>query len=224
MERAGDGAAFFDVDRTLLPGVSAEMLLARGLLRGTFPGRFRWLPFLIEALRLLPNGVTIARKANKAYLAGAAAEEVRVWGERLFASEILPRLDPAREDWVEDERGRGRAIVLLSGMPDILLTPFARRFRADHAIGTPLEIDARGRLTGRRAGPHPYGEAKLEIARRLARRNGWDPARCSAYGDHASDVRLLEWVGEAHAVDPDARLRRESLRRGWTIHESRGRH
>jgi len=163
------------------------------------------------------------RKANKAFLSGVAPEEVRAWGERIFADSIGPRLvhDPGIA-WVEHERGLGRAIVLLTGMPDLLLDPFIRRFSADLAIGTPLEVDGRGRLTGRRAGPHPYGKAKLEIARALCEKHGWDPHSCSAYGDHASDVSLLEWAGEAYAVDPDKGLRRIAQSRGWTVLE-RGR-
>jgi putative phosphoserine phosphatase/1-acylglycerol-3-phosphate O-acyltransferase len=211
------GAAFFDVDKTLLPGVSAEMLLVRGLLKGTIPGRFQSLPFLVEWLRLLPQGITVARKANKAYLAGAQPDEVRAWARKLFDEQITPRLGLRAGEWIALERARGRAIVLLSGMPDLLLEPFAERFRSDLAIGTPLEVGASGRLTGRRAGLHPYGAAKLAIARAIVDDRGWDPIACSAYGDHASDAYLLAWVGEAFAVDPDERLRREAVRRGWTI-------
>jgi putative phosphoserine phosphatase/1-acylglycerol-3-phosphate O-acyltransferase len=219
METNYRAAAFFDVDRTLLPGASAEMLFVRALLRGQIPGRFRVLPFLAEWLRLLPKGITIARKANKAYLAGAAPEEVRRWGEELFAAQIEPRLHGRGRTWIERERNAGRAIVLLSGMPELLLEPFVLHFAADFRIGTPLEIDARGKLTGRRAGPHPYGRTKLEIAQKLAEEHQWDLSECSAYGDHASDVFLLASVGEAHAVDPDPRLRSEAAARGWPILE-----
>lgn len=225
MDGTPSGASFFDVDKTLLPQVSVEMLLVRGLLRRTVPGRFRWLPFLFEGVRLLPRGLTVARKANKAYLAGSDPAQVREWAETLFRSEIEPRLGDRGREWIARERALERKIVLLTGMPSLLLGPIARHFGADLAIGTKMQLDARGRLTGRRAGPHPYGRAKLEIARRLALAHGWDPRRCSAYADHWSDAHLLRWVGEPFAVDPDTRLRREAERRGWTIlrHELTGR-
>jgi HAD superfamily hydrolase (TIGR01490 family) len=224
MRPSPNGAAFFDVDKTLLPGTSTEMLLVKALLRGRLPGRFRLFPFLAEALRLLPKGPTLMRKANKAFLAGATPEEVRAWGERLFTETIGPRLegDPGRE-WVEAERCRGRAIVLLTGMPELLLPPFVRHFGADIGIATPLDVDAHGRLTGGHEGVHPYGEAKLELARRLCEQHGWDPRVCSAYGDHATDAFLLEWVGEAVAVDPDDGLRAIALERGWRVLDRRPR-
>jgi putative phosphoserine phosphatase/1-acylglycerol-3-phosphate O-acyltransferase len=218
MSTTGSGAAFFDVDRTLLPGISAEMLLVRAMLRRKLPGRFRLLPYLIEAIRLLPKGPTIMRKANKAFLAGASPDQVRAWGERLFVDAIAPRLadDPGRS-WVARERARGRAIVLLTGMPDLLLAPFVRHFAADLGVGTPLDLDTRGRLTGTHTGLHPYGQAKLTIARSLCERHGWEARACSAYGDHESDAALLEWVGEAFAVDPDDGLRSIAHARAWTI-------
>ncbi|MBD3161590.1 MAG: HAD-IB family hydrolase [Candidatus Eisenbacteria bacterium] len=212
------GFAFFDVDGTLLPRTSAEKILARALLRRETPGRFRILPFLLEAVRLLPRGATVARKANKAYLKGATADEVRAWGERLFSERIALLLDDWGAALVSEERERGRRIVLLTGMPDLLLEPFARRFEADAAIGTALETDRAGRLTGRRAGPHPYGPAKREIARSFAAEHGAELGDCSAYGDHASDAVLLGEVGEPHAVDPDRGLERIARRHGWSIH------
>ncbi len=213
-------AAFFDIDKTLLPGVSAEMLFLRSLLRGKIPGRFRVLPFIAEAIRLVPNGLTVARKANKAYLAGAAPDEVRSWAEQLFASQILPRLGGRGSAWIDHERSQMRAIVLLSGMPSLLIDPFTRHFSADLSVGTVMEVNDRGKLTGRRSGPHPYGPAKLEIARQLATEHGWKLPDCSAYGDHASDAFLLGSVGEAYAVAPDRLLRMEATRHGWTILEA----
>lgn len=219
METNYPAAAFFDVDRTLLPGVSAEMLFVRALLRREIPGRFRIFPFLAEWIRLLPNGFKTARKANKAYLAGAKPDEIRQWGEHLFTARIEPRLGKRGRIWIEKERTHGRAIVLLSGMPEPLLGPFIRHFAADFSIGTPLEVDASDTLTGRRAGPHPYGRTKLEIAQQLAEIHGWSLSECSAYGDHASDAFLLGSVGQAYAVDPDPQLRNEAQRRGWPILE-----
>jgi len=210
-------AAFFDVDRTLIPGTSMEMLLTFALLRHEVPGMFAWLPFLVEWFRLLPYGPTIARKANKAYMAGARPEDLRGWADDLFERKVRPRLGDRGHAWIAREKARGRAIVLLSGMPDLLMGPLVRTFAPDLAVATVLEVGANGRLTGRRAGMHPYGRHKLTIARDLCARHGWDLADSSAYGDHASDAYLLAAVGEPYAVDPDRRLRRLALLRGWPI-------
>jgi phosphoserine phosphatase len=104
-------------------------------------------------------------------------------------------------------------------MPDLLLGPYRRHFGADVAVGSELEVAASGRLTGRLAGPHPYGVVKLEMAQRLAEQHGWPAAACSAYGDHGTDALLLAWAGGAYAVDPDPALRAAARQHGWRILE-----
>jgi phosphoserine phosphatase len=38
-----------------------------------------------------------------------------------------------------------------------------------------------------------------------------------AYGNHQSDIPLLELVGHAHAVEPTEQLRKTALEKGWPI-------
>jgi HAD superfamily hydrolase (TIGR01490 family) len=217
-------AAFFDVDRTLIPGTSMEWILARSLIGKEIPGRFAWVPFLIEGLRLLPYGLSVARKANKGYLAGARPDDVRAWAEAVFERHIRSRLGPEGHEWIGAERARDRAIILITGMPDLMIGPILRTYQPDLAIATVLESKNDGRLSGRRASVHPYGRVKLKIAQDLALRHGWDLTRCSAYGDHATDAHILAGVGEPNAVDPDKRLRRLALLRGWPIRDRSPRH
>lgn len=216
------GAAFFDVDKTLLPDTSMEMLLATALLRGELDGRFAVFPFIAEWFRLLRRGPTAARKANKAYLRGARPEDVRSWAEEIFAREVSPVLGDRGHRWISRERDRGRVIVLMTGMPDLLLGPLIRTFSPDAAVATVLMVGENGRLTGRRASFHVYGIAKRFLARQLAKDHGLDLALSSAYGDHSSDVYLLESVGKPYAVDPDRRLRRIAVARGWRILQGSG--
>ena len=73
------------------------------------------------------------------------------------------------------------------------------------------------RGTGRLAGPFCYGPGKVDAIHELARWEGLDLAQCYAYSDSASDLPMLEAVGHPVAVNPDSRLERLALRRGWPI-------
>ena len=53
--------------------------------------------------------------------------------------------------------------------------------------------------------------------RAWAEKEGVDLARCHAYGDSYGDLSMLELVGEAFTVSPDARLRRIAEERGWGV-------
>ena len=50
-----------------------------------------------------------------------------------------------------------------------------------------------------------------------AKAHGVDLTRCAAYGDSFGDVPMLECVGKAFAVSPDARLRKLAGVRGWPV-------
>ena len=96
--------------------------------------------------------------------------------------------------------------------PDI-----ADRLDVECAIGTLIEVDADGVLTGRIEHPMCYGPGKLE---RLGTVTGWsgDNGVVSfAYADSMSDLPLLESVGSPVVVTPDRHLRRVADERDWPV-------
>ena len=84
---------------------------------------------------------------------------------------------------------------------------------------TELELDAAGRFTGRPIDPLCYGVGKLERAKGLAERQGFELSEATFYSDSITDLPLLEVVRHPHVVNPDARLRRVARQRGWPIEE-----
>ena len=72
-------------------------------------------------------------------------------------------------------------------------------------------------LTGRLREPLCIDEGKVHWASTVARELGVRLGECTCYTDDAGDLALLELVGEPVAVNPDPRLRREAVRRGWPV-------
>ncbi|MFD0889596.1 HAD family hydrolase, partial [Streptosporangium algeriense] len=66
-----------------------------------------------------------------------------------------------------------------------------------------------------------HGPAKAAAVRALARREGLDLSRCSAYSDSANDLPLLSLVGHATAINPDTELREYARENGWEIRDFR---
>jgi len=61
------------------------------------------------------------------------------------------------------------------------------------------------------------GENKRRLMVEQAKRLQIPKQACCALSDSVLDLPLLEEAGEAIAVNPDRRLRREARRRGWKI-------
>ena len=69
-------------------------------------------------------------------------------------------------------------------------------------------------------GPLPSA-ALAEAVRALAEREGLDLSLCSAYSDSYNDLPMLSIVGEAVAINPDARLRAHARAAGWQVRDYR---
>jgi alcohol-forming fatty acyl-CoA reductase len=225
--RAEPVGAFFDLDGTLLAAPSLEWrfiryLLERDEISGGHVGR--WLGRFAGAFWRDPHGAT---EGNKLYLRGISEALVDEWekfvaleyfcrGSLTFFAEALQRLV-----W---HRAQGHRVFLVSGTLAPLARVAARRLRA--LVFTEIEVRATelqiapgpARLwSGRIAGEHMSGGAKLRAVTELATRHGLDLGRSYAYGDSAGDVQMLEAMGCGVAVNPTWRLARVARKRGWQI-------
>jgi hypothetical protein len=73
--------------------------------------------------------------------------------------------------------------------------------------------------TGRLVGPFLYGEGKAEKINAIAEERGYDLHSCFAYSDSASDLPMMQVVGNPVAVNPDRALQSVAHHRGWPIVE-----
>jgi putative phosphoserine phosphatase / 1-acylglycerol-3-phosphate O-acyltransferase len=74
-----------------------------------------------------------------------------------------------------------------------------------------------GRFTGEAVRPVCYGDGKMYWAERFAAAEGLELDQSYFYTDSITDLPVLERVGEPRVVNPDPRLRRLALRRGWPV-------
>lgn len=220
-------AAFFDVDKTLLPG-SSLYLFARGLYRrGFYTWRdIAWFAYSQFTFRLTGaegrGGMEAAREAALAFIEGKRRDELTPLGHDIVVEVIGPRIYPGMRRVVDAHRMAGDQTWLVTAAPRELAAAIARYLGMDGALGTEAEIED-GVYTGRLLGPVLHGPAKVEAVKALAAERGIDLAASSAYSDSVNDRPLLESVGHPVAVNPDRMLRRLAAERGWPVQEFRRR-
>jgi HAD superfamily hydrolase (TIGR01490 family) len=214
--RGSPRAAFFDMDRTVLridTGMSwMKFLRRRGELSALGMGKALWWSLLYKAAVL--DMETLAERLV-ADLAGDSEEEMiekcRVWYRQDVAHQISPRAARA----IDEHRSRGDLLVLLTGSTQFAAEVVGRSLGIEHTLCTRLEVD-QGRFTGRLA-KLCFGEHKVRLAEAFARQSGIDLAGSAFYSDSYNDLPMLQRVGEAVAVNPDARLLRHARRQGWRV-------
>jgi phosphoserine phosphatase len=84
-------------------------------------------------------------------------------------------------------------------------------------ICSELEIDLEGCFTGQIVEPLCYGPGKIERTLKVAERVGFRLDEASFYSDSITDLPLLEVVKAPIVINPDRRLRRIAVKRGWPI-------
>ncbi|MFB7244249.1 HAD-IB family hydrolase [Streptomyces populi] len=214
--RTRPGAAFFDVDETLIAVKSM----------------FRFLRYHLAAIGSPPAAYSaVTDELRGLVAAGASREEVMRAYYRVYAGQRAADLSATGRDWFRHELGagdlflpaglrafrehgrRGDLTVLVSGSFAPCLDPLADRLGATAVLATRLEtVD--GVHTGELV-TLMLGRDKADATRAFLREHGIAPADCSAYGDHASDLPMLLAVGDPVVVGDDPELVRHAAARGW---------
>ena len=218
-------AAFFDVDNTMLRGASlywfARGMAARDYVKTADLVRFAWsqLKFRLLAAEI-PDDMANARAAALAFVKGWPVHRLETLSEEIFDELMAERIWSGTHALARLHLEAGQRVWLVTAAPVELGAVIAQRLGLTGAIGTVAEI-ADGRYTGRLVGEMMHGPAKAAAITELAAREGLDLSRCAAYSDSINDVPMLSTVGNAVAVNPDGRLRREARRRNWETRDFR---
>jgi len=218
-------AAFFDVDNTLMRGASiyhfARGLAARGMFGPRDLARLTW-GQLAFRLRGTENSdhIDAAREAALAFVAGHHVDDIVGLGEEIYDDTMADRIWEGARKLTQQHLDAGQRVWLVTATPVELANILARRLGLTGALGTVAE-SANGVYTGRLVGGLLHGDAKAMAVQALARREGLDLSRSSAYTDSFNDMPMLKLVGHPNVVNPDALLLAEARRRNWPVHDFR---
>lgn len=222
---AGQGAAFFDVDNTLMRGASiyhfARGLASRDLFTTRDLVRFAWGQTVFRVTgNEQPERIHAAREAALAFVAGHNVSELVALCEEIYDETMADRIWDGARELAQRHLDAGQQVWLVTATPVELAQIIRRRLGLTGALGTEAE-NVDGVYTGRLNGDLLHGPTKAVAVRALSHGQGWDLSECSAYSDSSNDLPLLSLVGRPHAVNPDGVLRRYARTRQWPVHDFR---
>src|SRR5216683_3713813 len=217
--------AFFDVDNTIMRGASiyqfARGLAARKMFTSADLAKMTYAQLSLRIRGSEHAGhIESAREAALAFVAGHKVSDIVRLCEEIYDETMADRIWEGTRELAQRHIDAGQRVWLVTATPVELAEILARRLGLTGALGTVAEsID--GVYTGRLVGGLLHGPAKPAAIEALARREGLDLARCSAYSDSSNDLPMLELVGHPNAVNPDGDLRAEARTRAWPVHDFR---
>lgn len=213
------GAAFFDLDRTVIAKGSlmafSRPFYREGLLSRRLVARAAWGQLRFSRFGASQRAVDRLRLRLLRLTEGWEAERVRSVVVEALTQVIGPITYAEALKLMAEHKAAGRKVYIVSATPSDIVEPLAKHLGADGAIATKAAV-REGRYTGQLE-RYTWGPAKATAIAEVAARENLDLTESWAYSDSASDVPMLEAVGHPVAVNPDRALRRIARMRGWPV-------
>jgi HAD superfamily hydrolase (TIGR01490 family) len=213
------GAAFFDLDRTLISR-SSSLALAGPFRRRGLIGRRQLAKAAVAQLVFAAFGAGQSRVGQTADSAMSILRGLPVALMREIAAEawepvLKPLVYHEALERASEHHERGERVYIASAALQEVVDEISSRLGFEGAIASRAEV-CDGVYTGRLE-RRLYGAEKAGALRELAADQGIDLASSTAYSDSHSDVPFLEAVGHPVAVNPDRTLRRVAGDRRWPV-------
>jgi HAD superfamily hydrolase (TIGR01490 family) len=210
--------AIFDLDHTLLNGDSdylwGEYMVDKGIVDEQ---QYR------QRNQVFYEEYQQGKLDNETYLAFAlepltrySIEQLHAWRADYVDTWIRPIVVPGARRLLEEHRGRGHELIIISATNLFVTEPIAALLDVPTVLSTEPEI-VDNRYTGRYLGTPTYQQGKVTVLDQWLRETGRDLEGSFFYSDSINDLALLERVDNPVAVHPDAELEDIARNRNWKI-------
>lgn len=210
-------AAIFDVDRTLLDGMSGAMFTGFLWKQGALPfyNRFR-VAATVAGYRLGLKPESNLVEVGVTCYSGLSVPDLADLAEKCVQEKVGKRIFTEAAKAVADHNRAGDYTILASGSNDFIVTALAHAVGAKGVAASAAVVN--NALSTRQVNyPLCYKEGKLELVSRILTKQEIDLENCHLYSDNDVDLPIFHKVKYRHAVNPDEILLAEAKKNGWEI-------
>ena len=212
-------AAFFDLDKTVIAKASMvafgrplyrQGLISRRLLVRALYGQLVYMHLGANEAkldRMRESVLALTKGWDQARVSSIVREALTDVVEPIIYDEAL--------ELIEEHKAAGRKVYIVSASPEEIVAPLGEFLGVDAAIASRARVQD-GRYTGEME-LYAYGPNKAAAMRRVAAEENIDLLRSWAYSDSATDIPMLETVGNPVAVNPDRELLKLARERSWEV-------
>lgn len=220
MSQTGRGAAFFDLDKTII-AKSSTLAFGRPLYKAGFLNRRSLLKVGIAQLVYVMFGadhdqLEKAREEMISLTTGWDQREIEELVTETMDEIVTPLVYAEALALIDEHKRAGRTVVIISSSPYEVVKPLGTYLGVDEVIGTRSKVGPDGKYTGELEF-YAYAEGKAEAIRLMAERDQISLEDSYSYSDSATDLPMLEIVGHPVVVNPDKELRDLAEKRDWQV-------
>jgi HAD superfamily hydrolase (TIGR01490 family) len=213
----GTYLVFFDLDRTLISEISGNAMVRGAYEKGLLPmadianAFYLYLLYklgLRDPLRVIVDMVGWVKGKDEIMMRELCLD--------IYRKVLFPSLYNEALKEIKIHRENNARLVLLSSGLDTICSRVTESLAFDDMICSSLEVKD-GYFTGKPVGRLCFGDEKLKRMTGYCTEHSINLSESWYYGDAISDLPVLESVGNPVCVNPDRRLKKEALKRGWKI-------
>lgn len=212
-------AAFFDLDKTII-ATSSAFAFGKEFFNSGLITRQEAVDLYLSKASYMWVGqssekMDTTRDSLAQMVAGWPVEEVQRITTETMHTVVTPAIYAEARELIAQHQAAGHDVIIISASAAILVEPIARELGVDTVVATQLEVED-GKLTGTIT-QYLKGDAKAQAVKQFAADHGYDLDASYAYSDSATDIPMLELVGNPVAVNPDRALRKHAVSHGWEV-------
>jgi HAD superfamily hydrolase (TIGR01490 family) len=209
--------AFFDLDGTIVNANSGELLARLGYNYGLM-NRIELLNGIYLSILYkynLRDTLKIIDKMVK-WFAGVSEKTIVELSEEILNKYLLESI--RWEIWSELKlhKERNAETVILSSSIFPICRAIANHLEMDNVICSNLEV-VDGFYTGIPEGHICFGDEKLNRLKEYCKIKNSSPEDAWYYADSISDLSALNGVGHPVCINPDKKLEKIAIKKGWVI-------
>jgi len=213
-------AAFFDLDKTVI-AKSSTLAFGKPFYRAGFVGRRALMKMGFAQIFYVLFGadedqLERARDQLLKLTSGWHRAEIEQLVEQTIEEVADPIVYAEALTLIDQHKREGRRVIIVSASPEQIVRPLGRHIGVTDFIATRVKTDAAGFFMPELE-LYAMGEGKVEAINEVVARDGLDLENSYAYSDSATDLPMMEMVGNPVAVNPDKDLRRVAEELGWPI-------
>ncbi|AWB81091.1 HAD-IB family hydrolase [Corynebacterium yudongzhengii] len=216
-------AAFFDLDKTIIATNSAfafgKQFMHNGLISHSEALQISLAKASFMMSGLSSEQMDSTRDQMAELVTGWEVDEVVRIAREALHTVVTPTIYAEARELIRYHRAAGRDVIIISASASQLVSLIGEELGVHDIVATELEV-VDGKFTGEIL-TYLKGGAKAEAMKKLAQERGYDMSASFAYSDSATDIPMLELVGNPVAVNPDRQMKKTALENGWEIRSFR---
>ena len=210
-------AAFFDLDKTIIATSSAYAFGKEFLHSGLITPQEALQISLAKATYMMFGHSEDQMDSSKEQLSqmvkGWSVDEVKNIVADTLHTVVTPVIYAEARELIDAHRAAGHAVIIISASATTLVEPIAAELGVDQVVASQPEIKD-GKFTGEFI-TYVKGPAKAAAVQAFVAQHGIDLRNSYAYSDSATDIPMLEMVGNPVAVNADRALKLYAQEHGW---------